>query len=428
MRRGILFLAAFLLLGFVFLSGNYSKAQDSDALESLRRFSQVLDIVEESYVEDISRAELIEDSIKGMLEQLDPHSAYLDEEAYEEMQNTTAGKFSGIGIEISMEKSRLIVVSPLEDTPAYRAGLKAGDSIIEIDGESTQGYTLLDAVKKIRGEEGTSVRLTIVHKQENNPIEVSIVRGIIPLVAVKTKVLDTGILYVRLTRFNEHTTEELHQKISQYVAMHELKGIVLDLRNNPGGLLKQAVSVSDAFLEDGLIVYMQGRNAAKRHDFIAKKEPTDISVPVVTLINAGSASASEIVAGALQDRKRSLIIGERSFGKGSVQHVIPLAEGKALKLTSALYYTPSGRSIQAEGIEPDLCVPFIPVKNEETEDLVRLTIREQNLSSHFENPNGTEEIQEEKIDEKTKTLLAKDNQLRMALELVKKLPVITQIH
>lgn len=428
MRIALWLITATMLLGLTLTGGHDSQAQDSDHFESLKRFSQVLDIVETSYVDDISRTELIEDSIKGMLEQLDPHSAYLTTDDFKDMQESTSGKFSGIGIEISMENGRLIVVSPIEDTPADKAGLEAGDFILEIDGESTQDITLLEAVDKIRGEKDTTVTLTIVHKNETSPIDVPIVRGTIPIIAVKTRVLDEGILHVRLTRFNENTTRELHEKIAEFRAKQELKGVVLDLRNNPGGLLDQAVSVTDTFISDGLIVYIQGKSAQARRDYTAKKQSSDINVPLVTIINAGSASASEIVAGALQDLKRSLIIGERSFGKGSVQQIIPLSDGAGIKLTTALYYTPSGRSIQAEGIEPDLAIAFVPVKKDKEDDMVRrFTVREKDLSGHLENVNGTSGKDQTGPDDDALDALERDNQLRLALELVRKLPQISQI-
>ncbi len=428
MRIALWLLTATMLFGLTLSSSLDSQAQPTDHLESLKRFSQVLDIVETSYVDEISRSELIEDSIKGMLEQLDPHSAYLSIDDFKDMQESTSGKFSGIGIEISMDKGRLIVVSPIEDTPADKAGLKAGDFILKIDDESTQEITLMEAVDKIRGKKGTIVTLTILHKGDNKPIIVPIKRGTIPIIAVKTQVLEEGILHVRLTRFNENTTRELHKKIKEYTAKHELKGIVLDLRNNPGGLLDQAVSVTDTFIKEGLIVYIQGKTAQARRDFMAHDQATDIDVPLVTLINAGSASASEIVAGALQDHKRSLIIGEGSFGKGSVQNIIPLSDGAAIKLTTALYYTPSGRSIQAEGIEPDLSFPFVPPVKQNDDDLVGfMTVREKDLSRHLENENGSQLKIQTGPDEKAIKALKNDNQLRLALELVRKLPQITQI-
>jgi carboxyl-terminal processing protease len=390
-------------------------------------FSQVLDLVESNYVKPVTKKELIDNSIKGMLEELDPHSTYLTPEDFKDMQVDTAGKFSGIGIEISMDQGRIIVVSPIEDTPAYKAGLLAGDIILEIDGESTQEMTLMDAVKLIRGEKGTTVSLLILHKDSNKPVEVAIVRGTIPVVNVKTQSLEDGYLYLRLTKFQESSTKNLREAITEYQKKHPLKGIVFDLRNNPGGLLNQAVSVSDTFLQDGTIVYIQGRDPANRKDFFATKSPDDVKVPMVTLINAGSASASEIVAGALQDRKRSLIVGERSFGKGSVQQIIPLSDGSGIKLTTALYYTPSGRSIQAKGIDPDLRIPFEAPREDENEMRDRFTVREKDLSGHLENGQKTAKRKKDEDAEKAKDMLARDNQLRLALELVKSLPRLKEI-
>ncbi|KAB1443791.1 S41 family peptidase [Pseudodesulfovibrio senegalensis] len=426
--RITLWLTTFLLLFTLTVTPGSSIASKDDAhFDALRRFSQVLDMVEGYYVNPITKKELIEDSIKGMLEQLDPHSAYLTAEDFKDMQESTSGKFSGIGIEISMENGRLIVVSPIEDTPAYKAGLKAGDFILEIDGESTQDITLMDAVSKIRGPKGSTITLTIMHEDSQVPEDVAIVRGTIPIVSVKTKVLDKGYLYVRLTRFNENTTKELLEGIDEFRDDNELKGIVLDLRNNPGGLLGQAVSVADTFLEDGLIVYIQGKNEAQRKDFMAGESKEDVSVPMVVLINSGSASASEIVAGALQDHNRALLVGERSFGKGSVQTVIPLSDGAGIKLTTALYYTPSGRSIQATGIEPDLSIPFVEPAEDDKSDLRRrFTVREKDLGGHLENANG-ETPEQKKKNKEIKDMLAKDNQLRMGLELVRSLPRLSKI-
>ncbi|SKA78594.1 C-terminal processing peptidase-3. Serine peptidase. MEROPS family S41A [Paucidesulfovibrio gracilis DSM 16080] len=431
--RLALWVCTFLLMfGLTISSGPAaSSAAETNHLDALKRFSQVLDIVESSYVEDISRTQLIEDSIKGMLEQLDPHSAYLTSEEFKEMQESTSGRFSGIGIEISMDNGQLIVVSPIEDTPAYKAGLLAGDFILEINGESTKGMSLMDAVDRIRGKEGTDVSLTVLHPEENRPVEVNITRGTIPLISVKTEELDSGYLYIRLTRFNETTTEDLHSKIDEYRADHEIKGVVLDLRNNPGGLLDQAIQVSDTFLDKGLLVYIQGREGRGRRDYMAKAQSSDITAPMVVLINAGSASASEIVAGALQDHNRALLLGDRSFGKGSVQQIVPLPDGSGIKLTMALYYTPSGRSIQAEGIMPDLRIPFVvpPKEDKDTEMFRRMTLREKDLSGHLENANGSSESSDKDSKEsKGAEMLRKDNQLRLALEIVRSLPRISEIN
>lgn len=425
--RVTLWIVTFLLLFSLTIAPGPTQAGKADHFEALKRFSQVLDMVESYYVKPISRKDLIDNSIKGMIEQLDPHSAYLTPEDYKEMQVDTTGKFSGIGIEISQEQGRILVVTPIEDTPAYKAGLLAGDLILEIDGESTQDMTLMDAVKRIRGEKGTTVELLILHKDSMQPVEIPIVRGTIPIVSVKTQSLEDGYLYLRLTKFHESSTKNLREKIAEYQKTHELKGIVFDLRNNPGGLLGQAVSISDTFIDEGTIVYIQGKDASSRKDFYAAKNANEITVPMVTLINAGSASASEIVAGALQDHNRSLIIGERSFGKGSVQTIIPMTDGSGIKLTTALYYTPNGRSIQAKGIEPDLKIPFIaPPKDDDQKMRDRFTVREKDLNGHLENRDKSKKGIDADA-EKAKEMLARDNQIRMALELVKSLPRLKQI-
>ncbi len=389
--------------------------------DPLKEFSQVLTLVEQNYVRKVDRKELIKGAIEGMLRSLDPHSLYLDKEAFKEMQIETSGEFTGIGIEITMRNGRLTVVSPIEDTPAYKAGLKAGDIILRIDGEPTQDISLLEAVKKIRGPKGTKVKLTILHKNSHTPIEVTIVRDKIPVHSVKSHLLGNSYLYLRITNFNSNTTKELLKAINKH--RKHLRGIILDLRNNPGGLLDQAVSVADVFLSKGLIVYTKGRTPESKMSFSAKPQPTDIKCPMVVIINAGTASASEIVAGALQDQHRALIIGERSFGKGSVQTIIPLYDGSAIKLTTAKYYTPSGRSIQARGILPDIEIPFIPPqKNTEEQTLEKIMmIREKDLEGHLK-AQGSKKKVSSPMNKKTREMLRKDNQLRMAYELVKILP------
>lgn len=425
--RITLWIVTFLLLFTLTVAPGPTMAAKDDHFEALKRFSQVLDMVESYYVKPVTRKELINNSIKGMIEQLDPHSTYLTPEDYKEMQVDTAGKFSGIGIEISMEQGRLTCVTPIEDTPAYKAGMLAGDLILEINGESTQDMTLEDAVKRIRGKKGTTVKLLILHKDATKPLEIAIVRGTIPIISAKSQSLEDGYLYLRLTRFNESTTKNMREKIEDYQKTHTLKGIVLDLRNNPGGLLGQAVSVADTFIDDGTIVYIQGKDKNNRKDFFAAKNANEINVPLVVLINAGSASASEIVAGALQDHKRALVVGERSFGKGSVQTIIPMADGAGIKLTTALYYTPNGRSIQAKGIEPDIKIPFVAPSNDEEKSMRdRFTVREKDLSRHLENGSNAKK-DADKDAEKAKERLERDNQLRMALELVKSLPKLKEI-
>jgi len=398
-----------------------SKSTADKMYEPLKEFSQVLSIIEKNYVRKIDRKELIKGAIEGMLRNLDPHSLYLDKDAFKEMQIETSGEFTGIGIEITIMNGRLTVVSPIEDTPAYKAGLKAGDIIIRINDEPTDDLTLIEAVKKIRGPKGTKVRLTILHKGSHVPEEVTIVRDRIPVHSVKSQMLGKNYLYIRITNFNQNTTKELINAISKHKS--SLKGIILDLRNNPGGLLDQAVSVADVFLQKGLIVYTKGRVPESKMSFSAQKQKTDVSCPLVVLINAGSASASEIVAGALQDQHRALLVGERSFGKGSVQTIIPLYDGSAIKLTTAKYYTPSGRSIQAEGIIPDIEVPFIVAKKDEQEKLMEkiMKVREKDLEKHLKNKNK-EGNKKCRLNKKAKEMLAKDNQLRIAFELVKIMP------
>jgi carboxyl-terminal processing protease len=415
-----------LLLALTVPAGPGIASNDED-YESLKRFSQVLDLIEGNYVRDVTREELIQGAITGMLQELDPHSTYMDRDAFRDMQINTTGEFGGVGIEITLKDGRLTVIAPIEDTPADKAGLRAGDIILEINGKSSQDITLMEAVKQIRGPKGTTVKLTILHKDSNKPEVVEIERATIPIKGVKTQNLEQGYLHLRLTRFNEHTTEELRGVIKEYESENGgLEGIVLDLRNNPGGLLDQAVTVADTFLSGGNIVYIKGREEASRKDFNAAKQDFDVDVPMVVLINAGSASASEIVAGALQDHHRALLLGEKTFGKATVQTIIPLADGSGVKLTTAYYYTPSGRSIQAQGIEPDINIPFEPPREDADETAGMSRMREKDLTGHIE--NGSSETQEEAgPNGEVKELLEKDNQLRLALQLVKNLPTIKRI-
>ncbi len=398
------------------------RAKETTSYLPLKEFSQVLDLVERAYVRKVDKKELIKGALKGMLQSLDPHSDYLDKEEFQEMQIETSGEFTGVGIEITILNGRLTVVSPIEDTPAYKAGVKAGDIILEINGEPTINMSLMEAVKKIRGPKGTKVELTVLHKNSNKPERIVIVRDVIPVHSVKSKVLEPGYIYIRITRFNQNTTAELHDVLKKY--KEDLKGIILDLRNNPGGLLDQSVSVVDTFLNKGIIVYTKGKGPGSYKKYFAKAQDSDIlNVPMVILINAGTASASEIVAGALQDQKRALLIGEKSFGKGSVQTIIPLPDGSAIKLTIAEYFTPSGRSIQAEGIEPDIVIPSVIVKTRKDDFLI---IREKDLQRHLKAQKKNKKVV--KIDRKIKELLQKDIQLRLGLELVKSLPKIRAIH
>ena len=411
------------LLAALLLTAGLALAQE-DRFGPLKRFSQVLDLVETNYVKNVTRQELIDGAIVGMLQQLDPHSSFLTKEEFKEMQVSTSGEFTGIGIEITVENGRITVISPIDDTPADKAGLKAGDVIVEIEGQSTQDMSLTDAVQRIRGPKGKPVNLTIVHKGSTKPEKFRIVREAIPIVSVKSSEVEPGYLLVRITRFNENTTNELKDAVTSYTkGGTALKGIILDLRNNPGGLLDQAVSVSDFFLTKGRIVTIKGRKDEQRKDFDSKNDGFEPSVPVTVVINAGSASASEIVAGALQDNKRALLVGDKTFGKGSVQTVIPLSDGSGIKLTTALYYTPSGRSIQAEGIEPDFKVPLQDGEKEKDLFAQGHQVRERDLSRHLDNLSRKKKSDGSDPKQKIKEIMEHDNQLNLALELLKYAPV-----
>jgi carboxyl-terminal processing protease len=366
-------------------------------IEELRAFTEVFGRVKSDYVEPVADKKLITEAINGMLTGLDPHSAYLDQEAFRELQVGTQGEFGGLGIEVGMEDGFVKVVAPIDDSPASRAGLKTGDLIVKLDDTSVKGMTLSDAVKRMRGKPDTQITLTIVRKNETQPIVVTITRAIIKIQSVKSKLLEPGYAYFRVTQFQEHTGEILARSIDRLFKENPvpMKGIVLDLRNDPGGLLNGAVAVSAAFLPKGsLVVYTDGRtddsrmrlSATPEHylrgrlerDYIGRLPEGAKTVPMVVLVNGGSASASEIVAGALQDHARAVIMGQRTFGKGSVQTILPLGNNTAIKLTTARYYTPNGRSIQAKGIEPD-----IPLDDGSAGRSTALKLREADLTKHL---------------------------------------------
>lgn len=394
----------------------------------LKRFSQVNELIQHYYVREVTNDEIMSGALKGMLQNLDPHSTFLDEKEYKEMRETTAGEFFGVGIEISNENGQVTVISPIEDTPAYKAGILAGDLILAVDGVPTQDLTSQEVVSKIRGPKGSEVELLVLHKDSRVPSSIRIKRDAIPVISVKARYIDEGYLWVRLTRFSERTTQELRDALKKAKGQADIKGIILDMRNNPGGLLDQAVSVSDLFLYDGVIVSMRGRQSLQDKEFKASRGRDKIVDPMVVLVNSGSASASEIVAGALQDRKRAVLMGEKTFGKGSVQQIIPIAgTATAIKITTALYYTPSGRSIQAEGVEPDLVIPFEMPRSQEDSD-VKFSVREKDLSKHLENSgnNGNSNAGKSKsvVDPEAQNFLERDNQLRMSLQLVKSMPTL----
>ncbi len=365
-------------------------AAPKESYEGIETFTNILSIIQKNYVDEVQTKQLIEGAVNGMLTSLDPHSAYLTPELYKELQVETKGSFGGLGIEITNKSGMLTVVAPIEDTPAYRAGIKSGDVILKIDGEFTKDMTLVEAVKRMRGKPDTKVKLTIKRENPNQLFDTSLTREIIKIQSVKFKPLEKGYGYLRVTQFQERTDDDLEHAIKELDKQPGgLQGVVLDLRNNPGGLLTQAVKVADMFLDSGLIVYTDGRLENQKQKYFAHKPGTYSDFPMVVLVNGGSASASEIVAGALQDHKRALVLGTTTFGKGSVQTILPLDENSALRLTTARYYTPNGRSIQATGIVPDITMDQgtkLAKGDKPTSNVSPL--REANLPRHLEHPNA----------------------------------------
>lgn len=352
--------------------------------EKLQIFSKVLNLVQQYYVETVNIEKLIYGGIKGMLGELDPHTNFLPPEIFKEFESETSGEFGGIGIEIGIHGDLLTIISPIEDTPAWNAGIKAGDRIVEVNGEPTKGLSLVEAAQKMRGKLGTPVKLGIMREGFEKPKEFSIVRGTVKLKSVKYTDLEDGFGYLRITSFVEKTADDMEKILKDHERKHkDIKGLILDLRNNPGGLLDQAVRLSDAFLEGGTIVSTIGRNQKEKEVLYAKKEGTRMGFPIVILINEYSASASEILAGALQDNKRGVVVGKRSFGKGSVQSVVKLGDGSGLKLTVARYFTPSGRSIQAEGIQPDVNLDEVNPDLFEKAVVKRKVRRERDIRGHL---------------------------------------------
>ncbi|WP_298611659.1 S41 family peptidase [uncultured Thiothrix sp.] len=359
-------------------------------LEQLQKFTEVYARIKQDYVETPDSKEMINNAIRGMLTGLDPHSDYLDEESFKELQVGTSGEFGGLGIEVGMEDGFVKVISPIDDTPAQKAGLMTGDLIIRLDEAPVKGMTLNDAVKMMRGQPGTKIDLLIVREGKDKPFKVTLTRDVIKVQSVKSRMLEPGYGYVRISSFQAKTTDALIEALNKLKADNKqnLRGIILDLRNNPGGVLNAAVGVSDAFLNDGKIVYTEGRVEDAKMEYNANAGDELDGAPIVVLVNQGSASASEIVSGALQDHKRAIIVGQKTFGKGSVQTVLPLDEKTALKLTTARYFTPSGRSIQAEGIKPDIEVKPLKVSADNQaadEDIAPLS--EADFNKHLSNPN-----------------------------------------
>ena len=424
-----------LIFLFLFLPALFAAENDDKVYEQLNVFGEAFDKINEMYVEDVDVERLIQSAINGMLNSLDPHSGFLPPRSYEDMQIDTKGSFGGLGIEVTMEEGFVKVVSPMDDTPAFRAGVKAGDYITHIDGEPILGLSLNEAVERMRGPVGEKIVITIVRVSEDEPFDVTIIRDTIKLVAARVRVED-GVVIMRVSTFNEQTTPNLIEGVEKVLQETEgisgVSGFILDLRNNPGGLLSEAVSVSDLFLEEGEIVSTRGRSKSDMDRFSASKGDIAEGRPLIVLINGGSASASEIVAGALQDHSRAILVGTKTFGKGSVQTVVPLAGKVAMRITTARYFTPSGRSIQAMGVSPDIIVePQPPMSKEDLEDMKqgRERLKEIDLRGALSNDNLTEEQKEiiESEREKRETIAdrrRKDFQLAHALDLIKGLTTV----
>jgi carboxyl-terminal processing protease len=406
------------LIAGVLISMHFAAVAEKDnavtslPIEELRSFAEVFGRIKNDYVEPVSDKKLITEAISGMLSGLDPHSAYLDAEGFKELQVGTQGEFGGLGIEVSMEDGLVKVVSPIEDTPAFLAGIKSGDLILKLDDTLVKGLTLNDAVKRMRGKPGSNIVLTILRKTEPKPLTITVSRAVIKVQSVKSKLVESGYAYVRITQFQEHTGENLATALDKLLkeSKNTLKGLVLDLRNDPGGLLTGSVAVSAAFLpNDALVVYTEGRTedakmslnanpqaylrGTGQSDYLKNLSPTFKTVPMVVLINGGSASASEIVAGALQDHKRAVVMGTQSFGKGSVQTILPLGNNTAIKLTTARYFTPSGRSIQATGIVPDIIAEDPATATQDAS----FRLREADLDRHLVNGNKKDDAEENAV-------------------------------
>jgi carboxyl-terminal processing protease len=432
-RQNIVLLLVGVLTGLSISIGNGVFAEREAApvasglpVEELRTFSDVFGRIKNDYVEDVEDSELLENAVRGMLSGLDPHSAYLDQEQFKELQVGTTGEFGGLGIEVGMEDGFVKVIAPIDDTPAQRAGIKAGDLIIRLDDTPVKGLTLNEAVKIMRGKPGTVLRLTVVREGVEQPLKIDIKRDVIKVKSVKQRILDEGFGYIRISQFQSKTADNMVNAIEKLKkeAGGSLKGMVLDLRNNPGGVLNGAVAVSDAFLKKGLIVYTEGRVNDSKLRFNATPDDILDSAPLVVLVNQGSASASEIVSGALQDHKRAIIVGSPTFGKGSVQTILPLSNGTAVKLTTARYYTPSGRSIQAEGIIPDIVLD--PVRVSAVERSVD-PIKEADLSRHLSNGKKDGKADGKKTadeaEKQEESLAQTDYQLYEALNLLRGLSI-----
>jgi carboxyl-terminal processing protease len=439
-RFAIVMIVIAAAVALIMPAANAIEDVSSDAYSALKLFSRALSEIEGKYVEEVDIKQLVYSAINGMLQGLDPHSAFMDPDFFKELTISTTGSFGGLGIEISIKDGYVAIITPIDDTPAARAGLQPGDLIVKIEGQTTKGMNLGDAVKLMRGEAGTDIEITVWRKGMDKPKDYTITRQVIKVTAVKKRELEPGYGYIKLSQFNQNAAGYLDKAIRDLKRNPDgLKGLVLDLRNNPGGLLDQAQKVSDKFISSGLIVYTQGRMATQGLRLSASKAGTFENLPLVVLINNGTASASEIVAGALQDHKRAIVVGERSFGKGSVQTVFRLSDGSGIKLTTAKYFTPNGRDIQAKGIEPDFFVPGTQWSGMDKTHVDFYRQRESDLDNRLKNIDEKdapipEEIEgpaqdkdEDKDEGKEKSLAERDFQLETALSLLKSWDVFKSI-
>lgn len=421
-----MFVFLFTLLNSFQAAAEISQEEREKTYRQLEVFANVLSILQDNYVEEIDTDDIVDGAIKGLLYTLDPHSAYLEPEGFKELQEETQGQFSGIGIEITIKDGILTIISPIEGTPAAKADLRAHDIIVEINGLKTKEMGAMEAIKKLRGPKGSEVTISVYRDGWPEPKTFNLVRDIIPLHSVKSFFIAPTLAYTRVTNFQSRTTSDYKKELRNLQKEGQIKGLILDLRNNPGGLLSQAVSLSDTFLNEGLIVSTRGRTEEQNMSFRAHMGEEAASVPLIVLVNEGSASASEIVAGALQAHKRGIIVGTQTFGKGSVQTIIPLPSGAGLRVTTARYYTPDGKSIQALGITPDVEVPYVPYQDSSAGDTQSERIREADLPNHIESYDKKNQEAVLTQPEEIKQRIREDNQLRTALNILKSLNLYSE--
>ncbi|OGR19360.1 MAG: peptidase S41 [Desulfobacterales bacterium GWB2_56_26] len=402
-------------------SAEMPQSEREATYKQLEIFSNVLSILQENYVEEIDTKSAVNGAIKGLLFSLDPHSSYLPPESFKELQDETKGSFSGIGIEVTIKNDFLTIVSPIADTPADKAGLKANDIILEINGEKTKNMNPYEAIEKLRGPSGSEVTISVYREGWEDLKKMTMKREEIPVQSVRAEFLSPGVVYSRITKFQSHTAIDFKEKLQELKKKEEINGLILDLRSNPGGLLHQAVSVADIFIEKGKIVYTKGRRADQNTVFSAHPNGEKRQYPLVILVNEGSASAAEIVAGAIQAHKRGIIVGTQTFGKGSVQTIIPLPDGAGLRMTTATYYTPDDRSIQALGITPDVEVAFVPCISPDKPKAKKDILKEADLTNHLPMKNLDDETNPDKVVDGLEKRLQEDNQLRSAYNIIKSL-------